>query len=194
MKKYLYTLPLIFALILILFIIPQEKDLPENYFPNPSQAPSEEESSTSLPNPASQYCLENNGKLEIATNSDGSQLGLCTFADYACEEWVYYQGECNLKADEEKIKQALIAKGLNLSDMKVVINKHLGKYLSGSVVPVSAPAGGGYVFAFKADNGDIQIVADGNGAIMCSQLESYSDFPTYLIPECINDSGNPVTR
>lgn len=146
-----------------------------------------------MANPASQYCEEAGGEVEIITNRDGSQFGMCQFEDYACEEWTYFNGECAIGEDALKIREALIDKGLNLTDMKVVIHKHLGKYISGGVVPVSAPAGGGYVFAAKED-GQITIVADGNGAIMCTMVEDYPDLPAYLIPECLDENGNPIAR
>jgi putative hemolysin len=48
-----------------------------------------------LPNPASVYCAQNGGKLEIVTAADGSQSGVCVFPDgSACDEWDYYLGEC----------------------------------------------------------------------------------------------------
>lgn len=102
-------------------------------------------------------------------------------------------GECDVEADEELIKQALTDKGLDLTDMKVEIYKHLGKYIEGGVVPVSAPAGGGYVFAVK-DGSGIKVVADGNGAIMCSGLAEYPDFPAFLISECVDEAGEVVVR
>lgn len=154
----------------------------------------DEEAEANMANPASKYCEENGGDLEIITETDGTQFGMCNFDDWACEEWAYFRGECDIEKDAEKIKEALIAKGLDLTEMKVMINKHLGKYIGGSVLPISAPAGGGYVFAVKDDSGDIEIVADGNGAIMCSMLEDYPDFPASLISECINESGSPVAR
>jgi putative hemolysin len=50
-----------------------------------------------LPNPASVYCKENGGNLEIHTAADGSQFGLCVFADgSSCDEWAYFRGECGL--------------------------------------------------------------------------------------------------
>ena len=85
--------------------------------------------------------------------------------------------------------EALLAKDLDLTDMKVVIRVHLGTYISGAVVPVSAPAGGGYVFAAKNEEGTISIVADGNGAIMCDQLVDYPEYPSYLIPQCVEDDS-----
>jgi putative hemolysin len=153
-----------------------------------------DQTATSMANPASEHCLNSGGNIEMVTNTDGSQFGMCQLEEYMCEEWAYYRGECTVDEDAEKIKEVLINKGLNLTDMKVVIQKHLGKYMAGGVVPVSIPAGGGYVFAAKDDAGNISIVADGNGAIMCSILEGYTDFPTYLIPECINEAGNSIAR
>ena len=43
------------------------------------------------------------------------------------------------------------------------------------VLPVSTFGGGGYVFAVK-DDGEVKVLADGNGVIMCSFLEDYPDF------------------
>lgn len=44
-----------------------------------------------LPNPASVYCEEQGGTLEIRTNPDGSQTGYCIFPDGSeCEEWIYF--------------------------------------------------------------------------------------------------------
>ncbi len=53
------------------------------------------ESSSSLANPASEYCLSQGGKLEIQDKEDGSQYGLCYFEDNrACEEWALFRGYC----------------------------------------------------------------------------------------------------
>ncbi len=50
-----------------------------------------------IPNPASAYCEQNGGKLEIVTAADGSQSGQCVFPDGSvCDEWAYYRGECGL--------------------------------------------------------------------------------------------------
>ena len=47
-----------------------------------------------LANPASVYCGENGGKLEIRNEKDG-QVGYCLFNDGSeCEEWSYFRGEC----------------------------------------------------------------------------------------------------
>ena len=148
-----------------------------------------------MSNPASDYCVSKGGNLEIVTESDGGQFGLCRFKDYTCEEWVYFRNECDIEADALKIRRALINKGLKLTNMKVVINKHLGRDIGAGVVPVNADVGGGYVFAVKTEDGIIKILADGNGSIMCSSFKDYPDFSAYLVPECTDDlTGKPVTR
>ena len=48
-----------------------------------------------LPNPASVYCEEQGGMSEIVTALDGSQSGICVFADGSeCDEWEFFRGEC----------------------------------------------------------------------------------------------------
>ncbi|MBN1180514.1 MAG: DUF333 domain-containing protein [Anaerolineae bacterium] len=49
----------------------------------------------SMPNPASVYCEEQGGTLEIRTDASGGQYGVCVFADGSeCEEWAFFRGEC----------------------------------------------------------------------------------------------------
>ncbi len=53
-----------------------------------------------IPNPASVYCKQNGYELEIRTAADGSQSGVCIFADGStCDEWAYYRGECGPAAE-----------------------------------------------------------------------------------------------
>mgnify|MGYP001184967674 CR=1 FL=1 len=54
------------------------------------------DSSSQLANPASSYCVEQGGSLEIVTQPDGGQIGMCTLPNgNVCEEWAYYRGECS---------------------------------------------------------------------------------------------------
>ena len=47
-----------------------------------------------LANPASVYCQDQGGTLEMRTNDLGT-AGYCLFPDGSeCEEWAYYRGEC----------------------------------------------------------------------------------------------------
>jgi len=51
--------------------------------------------SPGLANPASVYCTEQGGTLEIRSDTEAGQVGYCLFADGSeCEEWAYYRGEC----------------------------------------------------------------------------------------------------
>ncbi len=50
---------------------------------------------TGLANPASVHCHEQGYELEIRTDSEGGQYGVCIFPDGSeCEEWAYFRGEC----------------------------------------------------------------------------------------------------
>lgn len=203
MKKYIVFIILIFTVGIVVFSLYSKNKLGETKLsPNTKisteksveKLPSSEKPQTNMPNPASEYCEENGGTLEVVTYNEGAQFSICKFEDYSCEEWTYFRDECDIEGDALKIKDALVEKGLNLTGMKVVIYKHLGKDIAGGVVPVDMLGGGGYVFATKDDNGNVKIVADGNGAIMCAMLQAYPGYSTYLIPECIDESGTPITR
>lgn len=53
------------------------------------------EQKTQIANPASVYCEEKGGKLEIRADADGNQYGICIFPDGSeCEEWKFFRGEC----------------------------------------------------------------------------------------------------
>ena len=55
----------------------------------------DEETSADLPNPASAYCEEQDGTVDIRTDESGGQVGFCVFADGSeCEEWAFSRGEC----------------------------------------------------------------------------------------------------
>lgn len=55
----------------------------------------DDEDQSNLPNPASVYCEEQGGTVEIRTDADGNQYGVCVFADGTeCDEWAFFRGEC----------------------------------------------------------------------------------------------------
>lgn len=54
-----------------------------------------------LPNPASVYCEEQGGQLEMRENAQGT-YGVCIFQDGSeCEEWAYFRGECSPGSETE---------------------------------------------------------------------------------------------
>jgi putative hemolysin len=64
-----------------------------------------ENNNTQIANPASVYCQDNGGKLEIRTADDGSQTGYCILNNKECEEWSLMRGECtqiHVCTDKEK--------------------------------------------------------------------------------------------
>jgi len=62
------------------------------------------EPTAGLANPAAVYCEEQGYTLEIRTDADGGQYGVCIFPDGSeCEEWAFYRGECS-PASEAAVK------------------------------------------------------------------------------------------
>ena len=60
-------------------------------------APGEAKESTAIgmPNPASVFCTDNGGTLEMRKDESGGEYGMCLFSDGSeCEEWAYFRGEC----------------------------------------------------------------------------------------------------
>lgn len=52
-------------------------------------------SGAGLPNPASVHCREQGYLLEIRTDEEGNQHGVCIFPDGSeCDEWAFFRGEC----------------------------------------------------------------------------------------------------
>ncbi len=50
---------------------------------------------TEIPNPASSFCVQEGGSLDIRS-SDSGEFGVCVFEDNSeCEEWMFYRGECS---------------------------------------------------------------------------------------------------
>jgi len=59
-------------------------------------APGTPAPSAGLANPASVHCTDNGHTLEIRSDKEGNQYGVCVFADGTeCEEWAYFRGECS---------------------------------------------------------------------------------------------------
>ncbi len=48
-----------------------------------------------IANPASVYCEQNGGKLELTQDATGGAIGVCKFPDKTeCEEWAFFRGQC----------------------------------------------------------------------------------------------------
>jgi putative hemolysin/membrane-bound inhibitor of C-type lysozyme len=63
--------------------------------PERAQPPANTAPVVSLPNPASQNCVDKGGRLTLEKNRKGGQFGVCTFPDnLQCEEWAMMRGDC----------------------------------------------------------------------------------------------------
>jgi uncharacterized protein len=63
----------------------------------PDAAVSEEPAAdeVGMANPASVFCEEQGGTVDLRTDDDGGQVGFCVFADGSeCDEWALFRGEC----------------------------------------------------------------------------------------------------
>lgn len=93
MKRYLI---IVIVLTLIISGCSQEKQATDAEETANQQTINEETTNTQIANPASEFCIENYGKLEIRTAPDGSQTGYCIFDNgKECDEWEYFRGECS---------------------------------------------------------------------------------------------------
>lgn len=82
----------------------------------------------------------------------------------------------------------------DMDTLEIKISKVEGDFVSGGIGPVGGGPGGGYFFAAKNQSAEWVIAADGNGAIMCDDIQTYN-FPTDMIPVCYDpDLGQEVTR
>ena len=100
------------------------------------------------------------------------------------------------KDEEEVVKKAieeelLIKYGEESKRLKVTVSKIEGNFAQGGAAEVGV--GGGMWFAAKVDNRWL-LVWDGNGIILCSDVEHYPDFPNTLIPECFDEKLNKTIR
>ena len=80
-------------------IFPHGTECSEEEFNNGTCTTPEED--IQLANPASTYCIEQGGTLEIRKDAQGNETGYCVFSDGSeCEEWAFYNGECTMNDEE----------------------------------------------------------------------------------------------
>lgn len=62
--------------------------------PPGNQTPATHQTSANMPNPASVFCVQAGGTVEIEKHSSGDEYGMCTFGNgTSCEEWALFRGE-----------------------------------------------------------------------------------------------------
>jgi hypothetical protein len=96
-------------------------------------------------------------------------------------------------SDLELIKEALAEKHSKpLEETTVTIDENTGTYANGGV-KFEGEIGGAWWLAYHDASGWI-IVADGNGTVLCSDIEPYN-FPVDMVPECWDETTSTlITR
>jgi len=90
-KILLYII--LFLIAVLICIVFQIKHL--NKEKNDNNALNDTGENVGMANPASVYCINQSGKLEIRSDEQGNQYGVCIFDDGSeCEEWKFFRGEC----------------------------------------------------------------------------------------------------
>ncbi len=111
---------------------------------SPPPAPTatlEPTSEAGLANPASVYCLEQGGTLEIR-NTDEGQVGYCTLPDgTVCEEWAFYRGECPAAPAPSPTVTSLVP--FSTGHLSLGYPPSLAASLTGTQLPASAEGGPG---------------------------------------------------
>lgn len=95
--------------------------------------------------------------------------------------------------NEQAITEAMAAKySKTTSETDLSINMIDENHASGVVIFEGEVAGGWWLAAKQ--NGNWIIVADGNGTVMCSDIDAYN-FPTDMVPECWDETTETlITR
>jgi putative hemolysin len=121
--------------------------------PSPENIAPENDEMIGLANPASVFCEEQGGALEIREDVNGT-YGVCIFPDGSeCEEWAYFRGECQPGGPTEEANQPQDSTSQAIAWYGRVIS-------SGSDLPAEsklriAPEGTGEVFV-TGENGVIE--------------------------------------
>lgn len=82
--------------------------------------------STTIANPASVYCVNHGGKLDIQTTSAG-QTGMCTFPNGSqCEEWSYMRGECSPSGTTGSNQNSTTTNTATPKHLSLALNESIG--------------------------------------------------------------------
>ncbi len=74
---------------------PAQPNDPQQPAVPPTGVPQADGGSANLANPASVYCEQSGGRLDIRTDANGGQYGVCVFpGGFECDEWAFFRKEC----------------------------------------------------------------------------------------------------
>ncbi len=155
----------------------------------------EEPETAGMANPASVYCEEQGGTLEIRDTVAG-QVGYCIFPDGSeCEEWAFYNGECAPGAAEETPAPAADVNAL-IAQVQETIPADAFEGLQAQQLDSDAPLW--VVFSYGLRNYDLDPVPghfiaiytpEGAGWREVARLELVSDDRDVLMPDYLAEGG-----
>ncbi len=94
---------------------------------------------------------------------------------------------------EDQIKAVFVAKyGWNGDNLSISVNQQQGNFAMGGVKDITSPVGGGAWLAVKKD-GQWKLLFDGNGTVMCDQVEGY-EVPSSMISECFDQATGQMMK
>ena len=109
MNKQTTTITIIIAIIIAITVIlvvanynkskvsnnlPKDQQVQEDTNPTDQLNQSDKENQQ-LANPASVYCIKNNGEHKTIKDDKGNEIGICVFSNgKECNEWEFYRGNC----------------------------------------------------------------------------------------------------
>jgi len=90
-----------------------------------------------MPNPASVFCEQNGGRLDLRQDASGGVVGVCVFPDGSeCDEWTYFRGECkpssplltpaSTDSPVATVPAAAVAEEFASDDCRIYRNEELG--------------------------------------------------------------------
>jgi len=96
------------------------------------------------------------------------------------------------KTDLEQIKEAFAEKyNRSIDEVNATIDNNTGTYANG-LIRFAGEISGGWWLGYNGDEGWI-IVADGNGSVMCEDIEGY-DFSVDMVPECWDEATSTLIQ
>jgi putative hemolysin len=123
---------------------------------------SEDAGGMELANPASVYCQEQGYTLEMRTDADGGQYGVCVFPDGTeCDEWAFYRGECGPQQGAPQVaEEPTVAPAVEVW-VNPAQQAGLGDATEIEVLELNTEASTGYVSRVTVSDPDViaQIVA-----------------------------------
>lgn len=116
-----------------------------------------------LANPAAVYCREQGYTLEIRTDADGGQYGVCIFPDGSeCDAWAFYRGECVPVSAGASAEQATSSPPTEEPGINVVTLAGLATTIQVEILELDASSGS---YVHRAVVGQPSSVAHAVGAL-----------------------------